>query len=110
MIKDEPAEKIYVRSEDFRVGGYRYAPLKLIKSFQKQRIAGTKWQCKYHEAEMMDLDEIKPRLTLIPTTKLHRKREYTEWIENYYIRTTMFYQFSRILYEKSDGDSMYSAY
>ena len=43
VIKDEPAEKIYVRSEDFRVGGYRYAPLKLIKSFQKQRIAGTKW-------------------------------------------------------------------
>ena len=76
ILRDEPAEKIYFRREDFRVGGYRYAPLKLVKSFQKQRCGAAKWQFKYHEAEMMDLDQVRPRLTLIPTAKNHRKREH----------------------------------
>ena len=73
------------------MGGYRYAPLKLVKSFQKQRCGAAKWQFKYHEAEMMDLDQVRPRLTLIPTAKNHRKREHQEWVENFYLRTTMFY-------------------
>ena len=36
ILEEEPFEKLYSRREDFRVGGYRNGPFKLIKSFQKQ--------------------------------------------------------------------------
>lgn len=67
-------------------------------------------QYKYHEAEMMDIDKVRPHITLVPTDVLYRKREYTQWLEKYYQTTTMYFQFSRIIFEKSDGDCMYSVY
>jgi len=110
VLAAEPHENVYLRREDPRVGGYRFGPYKLVKSFQKQRLHGSKVQFKYHEAEMMDIDCVKPRLTLVPTLPVFRKREYSEWINDFYAKTTMFHQFSRIIFEKSDGDRMYSVY
>ena len=109
ILKNEPTDKLWVRREDPRVGGCYVAPAQMNKSFQKQRIFGTKVQYKYHEAEMNDLDTVRP-LKLTPTDKIFAKREYKQWIEKYYTQTTMYFQFSRIIYEKNDGDRMYSVY
>ena len=36
IIRNEPISKVYIRREDFRVGGYRADPnAKIIKSWQK---------------------------------------------------------------------------
>ena len=59
---------------------------------------------------MMDLDQVRPHLTLVPTELLFRKREYTQWMEKFYQNTMMYFQFSRIIFEKNDGDCMYSVY
>ena len=75
ILEHEPTDKVYIRKEDERVGGYRNGPAQQFQSFLKQMIGSSKVQYKYHEAEMMDIDNVKP-LTLIPTDRIHRKREY----------------------------------
>ena len=111
ILRDEPLDSLYIRREDPRVDPkHRLRPFSPIRSFQKQRIGPSKVQLKYHEAEMMDIDQVKPWLTLAPTEEMFRKREHAEWLDKFYQTTIMYFQFSRIVFEKSDGDKMYSVY
>ena len=52
---------------------------------------------------MMDIDNVRP-LTLIPTQRMFMKREYQQWLEKFYTTTMMYFQFSRLILDKSDGD------